>query len=52
MLRKKTECSWRYIQRCDANNDVVNTEEYSSEESLSSNSEEEKDSLNINNYTQ
>ena len=35
----------------DANNDVVYTEEYSSsEESLSSNSEKEKASLNINNY--
>ena len=37
----------------DANYDVVYTEEYSSsEESLSSNSEEEKASLNINNYSQ
>ena len=37
----------------DANNDVVYTEEYSlSEESFSSDSEEEKVSLNINNYSQ
>ena len=37
----------------DVNNEVVYTEEYSSlEESLSSNSEEEKGSLNIDNYSQ
>ena len=37
----------------DVNNEVVYTEEYSTlEESLSSNSEEEKGSLNIDNYSQ
>ena len=45
MCRKKIECSWRYIQDVYANNDVVYTK-YSS-----SNSEEEKASSNINNYS-
>ena len=53
MSRKRQSAVEDIFKDVDANNDVVYTEEYSSlEESLSSNSEEEKVTLNINNYFQ
>ena len=53
MQRKRQSVVEDIFKDVDANNDVVYTEEYSSsEESLSSNSEEEKASLNIINYSQ
>ena len=53
MQEKRQNAVEEIFKDVDANNDVIYTEEYSSsEESLSSNSEEEKASLNINNYSQ
>ena len=52
--KKRQSAVEEIFKDVDANNDGVYTEEYSSsEESLSSNSDDdEKASLNINNYTQ
>ena len=53
MQRKRQSAVEEIFKDVDANNDVVYTEEYSSsKESLSSNSEEEKASFDINNYSQ
>ena len=51
--KKRQSAVEEIFKDVDVNNEVVYTEEYSSlEESLSSNSEEEKGSLNIDNYSQ